>query len=89
MNQEYLDKLGLSVVDETEKEIAAGEGKNDDEELQELEAEVRVNLDADYFKWKEEQGDGETGREKKNSKDGLQQKIKNLIGGHQHDGTGM
>ncbi|MCI7322614.1 MAG: hypothetical protein MR508_04770 [Lachnospiraceae bacterium] len=91
VNQEYLDKLGLSVVDEAEKEIAAGDGKKDqdDEELKELEAEVRVNLDADYFKWKEEQGDGETGREKKNSKDGLQQKIKNLIGGHQHDGTGM
>ena len=91
VNQEYLDKLGLSVVDEAAKEIAAGDGKKDqdDEELKELEAEVRVNLDADYFKWKEEQGDGETGREKKNSKDGLQQKIKNLIGGHQHDGTGM
>ena len=89
VNQEYLDKLGLSVVDETEKEIAAGEGKNDDEELQELEAEVRVNLDADYFKWKEEQGSGENDKEKKNGRDGIQQKIKSLIGGHQHDDTGM
>ena len=39
VNQEYLDKLGLSVVDETEKEITAGDEakKGDDEELKELE----------------------------------------------------
>ncbi|MGN0415334.1 MAG: hypothetical protein ACI4FX_07570 [Agathobacter sp.] len=91
VNQEYLDKLGLSVVDETQKEIAAGDGKQgeDDAELKELEAEVRVNLDADYFKWKEEQGSEENDKDRKSNKDGLQQKIKNLIGGHQHDDTGM
>ena len=91
VNQEYLDKLGLSVVDETQKEIAAGDGKQgeEDAELKELEAEVRVNLDADYFKWKEEQGSEENDKDRKSNKDGLQQKIKNLIGGHQHDDTGM
>ena len=91
VNQEYLDKLGLSVVDETEKEIASADAgkKKEDEELKELEAEVRVNLDADYFRWKEEQGGSDSDKEKKTGKDGLQQKIKNLIGGHQHDNTGM
>ena len=91
VNQEYLDKLGLSVVDETQKEIAAGDGKQgeEDAELKELESEVRVNLDADYFKWKEEQGSEENDKDRKSNKDGLQQKIKNLIGGHQHDDTGM
>lgn len=91
VNQEYLDKLGLSVVDETEKEIAAGDEakKGGDEELKELEAEVRVNLDADYFKWKEEQTGEDSDKGKKNGRDGLQKKIKNLIGGHQHDDSGM
>lgn len=91
VNQEYLDKLGLSVVDETEKEIASSDAgkKKEDEELKELEAEVRVNLDADYFRWKEEQEGSDSDKEKKSGKDGLQQKIKNLIGGHQHDDTGM
>lgn len=91
VNQEYLDKLGLSVVDETEKEIASSDAgkKKEDEELKELEAEVRVNLDADYFRWKEEQEGSDRDKEKKSGKDGLQQKIKNLIGGHQHDDTGM
>ena len=91
VNQEYLDKLGLSVVDETEKEIAAGdrEQTDDDEELKELEAEVRVNLDADYFKWKEEQTEENNDKGKKSARDGLQKKIKNLIGGHQYDDTGM
>lgn len=91
VNQEYLDKLGLSVVDETEKEITAGDEakKGDDEELKELEAEVRVNLDADYFKWKEEQTGEDSGKAQKSGKDGIQKKIKNLIGGLQHDDSGM
>lgn len=91
VNQEYLDKLGLSVVDETQKEITAGDEtqKGDDEELKELEAEVRVNLDADYFKWKEEQAGEDAGKAPKSGKDGIQKKIKNLIGGLQHDDSGM
>ena len=91
VNQEYLDKLGLSVVDETEKEITAGDEakKGDDEELKELEAEVRVNLDADYFKWKEEQTGEDSGKAQKSGKDGIQKKIKNLIGGLQHDDSRM
>ena len=94
VNQDYLDKLGMSVVDETEKEVASdAEPKKqdeDDEELKQLEAEIRVNLDADYFQWKE----GKDGKDKQDNKakdksEGLQKVFKNLIGGHQHDDSGM
>ena len=97
INQEYLDKLGLSVIDETEKEVEADKGVSyaddddeEDEELKQLQAEIRVNLDADYFQWKE----GKDGKDKQDNKtkeksEGLQKVFKNLIGGHQHDDSGM
>jgi len=44
VNQEYFDKMGLSVDTEEEKV-----------EEQAKEAEIKVDLDADYFQWKEEQ----------------------------------
>ena len=83
----------MSVVDETEKEVASEEApkqEEDDEELKQLEAEIRVNLDADYFRWKE----GKDGKDKQDNKtkdksEGLQKVFKNLIGGHQHDDSGM
>lgn len=99
INQEYLDKLGMSVIDETEKEVEADKGVSyaddndeEDEELKNLQAEIRVNLDADYFQWKEEQEKGEerasSGKAKEKT-DGIQKVWKNLIGGHQHDDSGM
>lgn len=99
INQEYLDKLGMSVIDETEKEVEADKGvgyaddnDEEDEELKNLQAEIRVNLDADYFQWKEEQEKGEerasSGKAKEKT-DGIQKVWKNLIGGHQHDDSGM
>ena len=99
INQEYLDKLGMSVIDETEKEVEADKGVSyaddddeEDEELKKLQAEIRVNLDADYFQWKEEQEKGEeradSGKTKEKT-DGIQKLWKNLIGGHQHDDSGM
>ena len=96
VNQDYLDKLGMSVVDETEKEVAADKTlkqDEDDEELKQLEAEIRVNLDADYFQWKEGK-DGKDKPDKQESKtkgksEGIQKAFKNLIGGHQHDDSGM
>lgn len=99
INQEYLDKLGMSVIDETEKEVEADKGVSyaddddeEDEELKKLQAEIRVNLDADYFQWKEEQEKGEeradSGKTKEKT-DGIQKVWKNLIGGHQHDDSGM
>ena len=97
VNQDYLDKLGMSVVDETEKEVAAdAEPKKqdeDDEELKQLEAEIRVNLDADYFQWKEGKEDkdksGKQENKTKGKSEGIQKAFKNLIGGHQHDDSGM
>ena len=75
INQEYLDKLGMSVIDETEKEVEADKGvsyaDDNDEEDEELK-----NLQADSGKAKEKT-------------DGIQKVWKNLIGGHQHDDSGM
>lgn len=98
INQEYLDKLGLSVpeepVEEPEKVPEEPEVQapvmveDDDEELKQLEAELRVNLDVDYFKWKDEQEEQEAAEEKEKSA-GFQNKIKNLIGGHPHDDSGV
>ncbi len=51
LNQDYLDKLGLSIEEETKKELP--EEKKQDEDTGETE--IRINLDADYFQWKEEQ----------------------------------
>lgn len=68
VNQAYLDKLGMSAVDETETETQTrGNQIEDDPELKKLQAEVRVNLDADYFRWKEEQDGGN--RDKQSRKD--------------------
>ncbi|MCM1105346.1 MAG: hypothetical protein NC355_00230 [Blautia sp.] len=48
VNQEYLDRLGLSVPEEEEPEEK--EKKTIEEQV--LQAEIKVDLDADYFKWK-------------------------------------
>lgn len=48
INQEYLDKLGLSVPEEEEQQEP--EEKSIEEQV--LNAEIKVDLDADYFRWK-------------------------------------
>lgn len=110
INQEYLDKLGLSVPEEPVEDLAEEPVEkpvekpkklspkpeipapvtveDDDEELKQLEEQLRVNLDADYFKWKDEQEEQEAAEEKEKSA-GFQNKIKNLIGGHPHDDSGV
>ena len=90
VNQAYLDKLGLSPV-EDEKTPEIPRAEEDDEELRQLEAEIRVNLDADYFQWKDEkESSGEEPAEEKEEKPaGFQKKLKNLIGGHIHDNRGL
>ena len=62
--------------------------EEDDEELKKLEAEIRVNLDADYFQWKDDREDAEA-EEPKHKEGTIQQKIKNLMGGYAHDDSGM
>ena len=57
INQEYFDKMGIALEQEIKEETEENK-----------EAEVMLNLDADYFQWKEEQKAeskvSETGKEK-------------------------
>lgn len=46
INEEYFEKMGLALEQEAEKEI-------EQTIIKVTEAEIKVNLDADYFKWKE------------------------------------
>ena len=85
VNQEYLDKLGLSVEDEADSDIEreAANQEKDEEELKELQAEIRIDLDADYFQWKEGQDAEKFGKTKtdKEKPEGIQKMWKNLTGG--------
>lgn len=51
VNTEVLEKLGLSSAEQEEPETGA-DAKND---TKDVEAEIQINLDADYFRWKESQ----------------------------------
>lgn len=80
VNQEYLDRLGMSIVEEAVKPAAAIEHEaekldEEDAELKKLQAEIRLDLDADYFNWKESQKNPNPGREKT---EGIQKKWKNI-----------
>lgn len=58
VNTEYLEKLGLNTVEEKEEDVSSMKTTEDDkveEALREAEAQIRVDLDADYFQWKEEE----------------------------------
>jgi hypothetical protein len=55
INQEYLDKLGLAIEGALEEEFRQEEAKSEETKEAAQEAEIRVNLDADYFRWKQEQ----------------------------------
>ena len=85
VNQEYLDKLGLSVEDEADSDIEreAANQEKDEEELKELQAEIRIDLDADYFQWKEGQDAEKSGKTKtdKEKPEGSQKMWENLTGG--------
>ena len=85
VNQAYLDKLGLSVEDEADSDIEreAANQEKDEEELKELQAEIRIDLDADYFQWKEGQDAEKSGKTKtdKEKPEGIQKMWKNLTGG--------
>lgn len=49
VNTEYFEKMGIPIEDE-KKEVEAAEQEKEDSE-----AKIRVDLDADYFRWKEEE----------------------------------
>lgn len=46
INEEYFEKMGIALEQEAEKELEETLMKN-------AKAEIKVNLDADYFRWKE------------------------------------
>lgn len=56
INAEYFEKAGISLVEEEPEEMP-------EEKTEAVSAEVKVNLDAEYFKWKEDEG--EQGSEEK------------------------
>ena len=49
INQEYFEKMGIAMEEESKEEDEAAK-----------EAELRADLDADYFQWKEEQEDDDS-----------------------------
>ena len=66
INQEYFEKMGISMEEESTEE-----------ELPEID--INIDLDADYFQWKEEQEGND--KEPKEKKDRIQNMLKNLTSG--------
>jgi hypothetical protein len=60
INQEYLDKLGLAIEGAIDDEVAQEVIGNKEKKDEAKEAEIRVNLDADYFRWKQEKENKES-----------------------------
>lgn len=52
INEEYFEKAGISLTEEEPEEMP-------EEKAEAVSAEVKVNLDAEYFKWKEDAGEQE------------------------------
>lgn len=63
VNTEYFEKAGIPLVEEEPEEIP-------EEKMESVTAEVKVNLDAEYFKWKEDIGEAEP-EEKKTERHSL------------------
>lgn len=51
VNTEYFEKAGIPFTEETEEETPE---EMPEEKMENVTAEVKVNLDAEYFKWKED-----------------------------------
>ena len=69
INTEYFEKAGITIEAEEPVEDAP------EEKSEAVTAQVNVNLDAEYFKWKED-SNGEASQEKKPEKHSLFGKIK-------------
>ncbi len=57
INAEYFEKVGIPLAEDVPEEIP-------EEKPEPVTAEVKVNLDSEYFKWKEENGEAEQGEKK-------------------------
>ncbi len=67
INQEYFDKMGLSLDEETEEENP--------------EIDIQIDLDADYFQWKEEQENDKKGTATKEKAERFQNMLKGFTTG--------
>lgn len=84
VNQEYLDKLGLSPVEDVSENSESESVDKSSVETNKLdEAEIRVDLDADYFQWiKDKEGESKEADSKtKDKSDGFHKVWKNFGGG--------
>ena len=63
MNAEYFEKAGIPL----EEEAGEQEEQNEETPKEAVQAEVNVNLDAEYFKWKEEENEKTEKKPEKNS----------------------
>ena len=70
VNQEYFEKMGIA----TEEEEIPNQ-----EDLKE--AKIQIDLDADYFQWKEEQGVEEKDKSGKEKSERFQNVLKKLTSG--------
>jgi 23S rRNA maturation mini-RNase III len=77
VNQEYLDKLGLALEEAVDEELDGPQEEPDEAAAKAQEAEIRVNLDADYFQWKEEQEKGAAPKEAGKPRTRAQEKARN------------
>lgn len=87
INQEYFEKMGISMDDaseETKEEIGTEQETGDIPDKEKM-AEISLDLDADYFRWKEEKGEGNQEESKskttKDKAERLQNLLKNLTSG--------
>ena len=84
INQEYFEKMGIS-MDDNEEEPKDAEQNTEDIPDKDKMAEISLDLDADYFRWKEEKEEGkkEDSKDKttKEKAERLQNLLKNLTSG--------
>lgn len=71
VNQQYLEKMGLSTEKETSQE----------KENEIKEADIKIDLDADYFRWKEEKTEESKDKKIKEKTELFQNVLKNLTSG--------
>lgn len=84
INQEYFEKMGISMDDNAEEPKDAEQNTEDIPDKDKM-AEISLDLDADYFRWKEEKEEGkkEDSKDKttKEKAERLQNLLKNLTSG--------
>lgn len=71
INQEYFEKMGLSVEEDVSQE----------NEAEKKDADIRIDLDADYFRWKEESKEENKEKNVKEKSEGIQAMLRNLTSG--------